>query len=509
MGIQTVYIFLFLSVVQAIKDCRTSYCGNTNGLAINAPFSLEGQQPQKCDSPGFSLSCNGQNKAILNIPYSGKFYVDFIDYYSKIITLSDPENCLPRRLLSLNLSSSPFKAASYQNYTFLSCPRDKVSFTTYAIDCLSNSTTKILAIKYPTEVMQWSMCKEIVTLPIPVSSFNNFKYYFGFPLSLDLTWNESTCTSCSSSSATGSSLRVPVAGIFFISLVVAFVIYCICHCIYMSRQDNRQVSNSIQTSRGASLSNNGTYKTITIGESVLAGPNDATCIICLADYLPKDTITFMTQCEHCFHVECIVKWLTVNVQAIKDCRTSYCGNMNGLAINAPFSLEGRQPQKCDSPGFNLSCNGQNKAILNILYSGKFYVESIYYYIKIITLSDPENCLPRRLLSFNLSSSPFKAASYQNYTFLSCPVDQVSFTTHAIDCLSNSTTKILAIKNPREVIRWSMCKEINTVSIPVSSFYDYGFDYGFPLSLDLTWNESTCTSCSSSSATGILNDDNTD
>ncbi|KAK4483528.1 hypothetical protein RD792_010725 [Penstemon davidsonii] len=329
-------------------------------------------------------------------------------------------------------------AVSYENYTFLSCPRAQVSFTTGRIDCLSNSTTIILATKYPTEVLQLPMCKEIVTLPVPVStSYQRFPDYF------ELTLNVSTCASCTSTSVQaikdcrtsycgnmnglaidapfsleGGGYNIPVGGgnnipgggennIDFARVIAlalgipALVMISICICVHKSREDNHQANNSIQTSGGVALSNivtaelNGstiaTYETIKIGESRLEGPNYATCTICLEDYLPMDT----------------------------------------------------------------------------------------------------------------------AASYQNYTLLSCPRDQVSFTTHAIDCLSNSTTKILAIKNPREVIRWSMCKEINTLSIPVSSFYDYGLDYGFPLSLDLTWNDSTCTSCSSATGQGILNDDNTD
>lgn len=93
--------------------------------------------------------------------------------------------------MSLNLSSSPFMAVSYQNYTFLSCPRNQAtSFTglTTAIDCLSNLTTRILATRYQSEVMRLYMCKKIITLPVPVS----YLYEHGLPLKLELTWNVSS-----------------------------------------------------------------------------------------------------------------------------------------------------------------------------------------------------------------------------------------------------------------------------------------------------------------------------
>lgn len=56
----------------------------------------------------------------------------------------------------------------------------------------------------------------------------------------------------------------------------------------------------------------GTYRKIRIGQNCrVEGPNDITCTICLADYVPNDTIRFMPECQHCFHVKCIDKWLSM------------------------------------------------------------------------------------------------------------------------------------------------------------------------------------------------------
>ncbi|KAL7158896.1 hypothetical protein ABFS83_02G173900 [Erythranthe nasuta] len=183
MAIHNLFLFLFFSLVHAQSNCPPSYCNN-NSQAIRYPFWLQGRQlPSNCQPIGFNLSCNGQKKAILNIPNYGDFYVSYIYSYIRKVTLSDPDNCLPRKLLSSNLSYSPFMAVSNQTYTFLSCPKGLGS--SYVVDCLSNTTTDILALKYGAS--NFPKCKKNVTLALPVSS-----YFLDdrFPVEFDLTWND-------------------------------------------------------------------------------------------------------------------------------------------------------------------------------------------------------------------------------------------------------------------------------------------------------------------------------
>lgn len=184
MAIQNLFIFLFFSLVHAQNNCPPSYCEN-HGVSIHFPFWLQGEQTRKnCQLIGFNLSCNGMKKAVLKVPYSGDFYVRYIYYNIKRVVLIDPHNCFPRRLLSLNLSSTPFMPVSYQNYTLHICPKGLVS--RYVLDCLSNTTTDIVAVKHESDLMKFPQCNKFATLQVPVSSYFDDN---GFPVNLDLTWD--------------------------------------------------------------------------------------------------------------------------------------------------------------------------------------------------------------------------------------------------------------------------------------------------------------------------------
>jgi hypothetical protein len=84
-----------------------SRCGG-HGPAIRFPFRLN-SQPDHCGYPGFNLSCTDTNHTVLELPISVKLFVKKIDYKSQVIQLYDPDNCFPRQLRGLNLSSSPFQ----------------------------------------------------------------------------------------------------------------------------------------------------------------------------------------------------------------------------------------------------------------------------------------------------------------------------------------------------------------------------------------------------------------
>ncbi|KAI9186669.1 hypothetical protein LWI28_019687 [Acer negundo] len=101
----SLFIFLFVRDVQARKlqqkQCSTSSCGDIKNISY--PFRLKGDPPG-CGDPYFELSCSQSNKTILEF-HSGKYYVNNISYYDRIITVVDVNlanvSCgLPQKSLS-------------------------------------------------------------------------------------------------------------------------------------------------------------------------------------------------------------------------------------------------------------------------------------------------------------------------------------------------------------------------------------------------------------------------
>lgn len=199
MGILKVLFHLFIfPVIYASNDCQFSVCGN-NRIRIRFPFQLEGKQNPYCGYPGFKLSCANDNKTVLELPYSGKFYVRNINYLTQQIQVYDPDGCLPKRVLSLNFSGSPFIAIFRRNYTFLSCRNQKAASQFIPIECLSNSTNFVSAI--PSVNLADSApesCYVIKRLSVPLARSRVFEENLTDDLSEDLrlTWDKPDCRDC-------------------------------------------------------------------------------------------------------------------------------------------------------------------------------------------------------------------------------------------------------------------------------------------------------------------------
>ncbi|XP_049351528.1 putative RING-H2 finger protein ATL21A [Solanum verrucosum] len=192
-----------------------------------------------------------------------------------------------------------------------------------------------------------------------------------------------------------------------------------------------------------------------------------------------------------------------SVYANYDCPLdSICGN-NRFDIRFPFGLQGPQNlQHCTYPGFNLKCNHQGRGILNLPGAGDFYVRDINYLTQEIQLYDPSNCLPKRLIDFQMPSlSVFKSVSYRNYTFLTCSTDLVKSRFSVIDCMSNSTISTLATSSISLANQMKLlynCSVERTVSIPVSWTPENDAVFSTDLNNDLvlTWDEPNCKECES-------------
>nr|XP_016442798.1 PREDICTED: putative RING-H2 finger protein ATL21A [Nicotiana tabacum] len=188
-----IFYFTVLSLSLQHLVFSKSYCPK-NKFPIRFPFYLENQQPQNCGYPGFNLKCNSQGYTVLNLPFSGEFLVQTIRYSNPEIKLYDADNCLARRLMDLNLSSSPFEAYVIVNYTILSCPSEyPLTFRSLVVDCLSNYTTDLLAFYDGSDYEKYMPGCNVTARNFSIAS-NDLKYSDLFGLSL--TWSVPNCTTC-------------------------------------------------------------------------------------------------------------------------------------------------------------------------------------------------------------------------------------------------------------------------------------------------------------------------
>ncbi|KAK6158872.1 hypothetical protein DH2020_006186 [Rehmannia glutinosa] len=348
-----ILFFSFFFIAQAGKEnvCPTSYCGS---FSIDYPFKLQNSKPQN-DCYYMNLTCNNTlgnlGQPIVNLPYSGNFNVRYIGYYDPYIVLYDPENCLMRRLMNLNLSSSPFKAIAYENYTFYMCPSDAspIGYYVFPIDCLSNNTnsTVATALAEPDTMLQYG-CKVIGSWLLPVLEPHQFEFN-GINDDLYLGWNSTSCKACQENDPpadTGGSednlWRKFAESPYFITSFVALATFCVICILQIIRfiAGRYEINSNIPTAdvqpesatattgpprstvEGMDESKiNSCTELVVVSENRRnTGTESNTCSICLESYLPKDVVRSIAKCEHCFHAECIELWLRKN-RTCPVCRT--------------------------------------------------------------------------------------------------------------------------------------------------------------------------------------------
>ncbi|KAK6918223.1 Zinc finger, RING-type [Dillenia turbinata] len=179
-----------------------------------------------------------------------------------------------------------------------------------------------------------------------------------------------------------------------------------------------------------------------------------------------------------------------------DCAIQFC-SQSTPPMHFPFGVKSQQQENCSYPGFELSCNNQNQTVLKLPNSGEFVVNNINYVTQAIEVYDPQNCLPQRLLDFNLSGSPYTVSYKGNYTILSCPSEVSMSRFVSIECLSNSTDTVLAITSMSAAnSTFASCKFIANVSVPDSLLHQHDnyFSSDLGKSMLLYWTKPDCRYC---------------
>lgn len=183
------------------SSCNTAVCYR-NEPVIRFPFRIPTQQPAPCGyNKGFDVSCNITNQTLLDLPRSGRFSIQAIDYGEQELWINDPDNCLPRRILSLDLTESPFDAVYRQEFSFFNCSSSNyLKYGLNPIACLSSPNYTVFATSSYKVVEDLSLsCDLVAAIPVPVE-WPFFEQVLSSDLSDDLrlTWATPRCGRCES-----------------------------------------------------------------------------------------------------------------------------------------------------------------------------------------------------------------------------------------------------------------------------------------------------------------------
>ncbi|KAJ9549717.1 hypothetical protein OSB04_022260 [Centaurea solstitialis] len=138
--------------------------------------------------------------------------------------------------------------------------------------------------------------------------------------------------------------------------------------------------------------------------------------------------------------------LSISISGADDCRPASC-TAAGPPVRFPFRLRGRQPSRCGFPGFDLSCNNQNRTILHLTPSRSYIVNRISYTSQTIFIN-PEFCQPKRIREFSLTGTPFDFSSVRSYTFYNCSLQKSDYTfpTVPLPCLGSENYSVIAVRS---------------------------------------------------------------
>ena len=194
-----------------INCCMIQMCSYDDPITrfVQFPFRIRNQEeflPSYCGYPGFDLFCDGADRLSIELPNSGVFFVRAIDYAKQELLLSDPNNCLPKRLLSLNHSNSgnytPFLPMQEQVYWLYNCSNHylKSLFYVKKIECLSGSNYGVIATTFEA-VSNDSIalkCEKLGSIRAQGEAGTEMMmdYNSGLNSDLRLTWVKPECGEC-------------------------------------------------------------------------------------------------------------------------------------------------------------------------------------------------------------------------------------------------------------------------------------------------------------------------
>ncbi|CAI9092536.1 OLC1v1027797C1 [Oldenlandia corymbosa var. corymbosa] len=332
--------YFFLVLVSSNSEiCSTSAACHPTEPWVRFPFRLKDSQPEQCGYPGFDLTCDSSRMTTIQL-HDISFNVETIDYDSQEIWLHDPEHCLPKRLLTLNLSGTPFTAVLKQDFIFFNCSSESKFYLEYPISCLSGPGYNVFATSSSgrARMFRASKCQWVTSVMVPVPS-----YYDDLGEDLRLAWKTPNCRKCEyrggrcglKNNSTnviecriqhglprGARYAIIVGAGIPGFLFLTGLLFCIIRRIkafgrrrqpVIEYSTTHVVPQPVVVVSGLDEAVIETFPKTVLGESKrLPNPEDNVCSICLGEYKPKESLRTIPACKHCFHSNCIDEWLRLN-----------------------------------------------------------------------------------------------------------------------------------------------------------------------------------------------------
>ncbi|KAK9665257.1 hypothetical protein RND81_14G100600 [Saponaria officinalis] len=333
---QLLIIFLYSPTSTGLETCDPSNCPKSStksmysiDVSVQYPFHLRDVQAGSCGMTGFDLYCDYTFGTLIRLPNNTVLRVEGIYYNSNQIILSDPYNqCIPHKLMSLNLSNTPFNLDGItKNFWVYNCSSDR-NFEEYdQIDCLSGSGYTVIS--SGSDIMEKIgdlNCKFLKILNVPVSYPSSLLSYVP---TISLNWNGDAIPpppgkySNSGFNSVYSKFSLVLAVFIFLMTVIFGFRYLMYGRVRSISPINANTTSTDETEVGGlDQVTIDSYPQLVVGDSGrLIKPDDNICPICLSDYRPRDTLKLLPECLHRFHAECIDQWLR-SKGICPICRTS-------------------------------------------------------------------------------------------------------------------------------------------------------------------------------------------
>ncbi|XP_057480106.1 LEAF RUST 10 DISEASE-RESISTANCE LOCUS RECEPTOR-LIKE PROTEIN KINASE-like 2.3 [Actinidia eriantha] len=214
---------LLLALFSATSHGFVNSCGEIHNIRF--PFQLKGDPNNTCGDTNYTLSCDN-NRTVLTL-YSGEYFVNAIDYYSKTMTLVDvgiqSNVCSSFPIHSLTATNfswrDPFRISIWSLIAFLDCVNpvkspfyvNRSSYCDYGVDLYSYviaGDLRILDIADSCRVETMVLSSMMLTSE-STSNFSLLDVNRALGFGFDVSWEFPRCIECRKrASCFGNSLNV-------------------------------------------------------------------------------------------------------------------------------------------------------------------------------------------------------------------------------------------------------------------------------------------------------------